>query len=881
MKTNFRRKFLKSVTAASMVSTLGSAALIARAATTASCTGYSALETPPSGTSNTLGIIGDQVTAKFYIKSVTNSIETVKFMSNGYITWAQALSGQKLRIVANQSQAYTMVTGADIDNGFKKQMQDCLAAQVSDIICMGGQQDLVNGISLDTVKTAWLEIIQIAVCANKRIWWLTQTPVDNANDAIRASIYQLNLWIIDQARNFSNVTVIDVAAVVSRLIGSGATAYQQWLDRTRNKDDFYTPINTGAFAIGKAIAQQWNGLPSTFQLASNPLDDIQGDPRSFNIIHNGLMGDIGINRVTDLVGGSGYKGDGNGYFPLIFEGGTGSGAIGRAQVNGSGAVIAVDIQHSGLYTVAPSISFAKGLGGGASATARLGIAGFTHGESVIEAQSERTDKIGVDANLTISYPNYQTKRGLGYHFSMGEELLKHLGANDTFTIQCAVSHVAAQSMLTAAGPYIKCYGGTERTYDSCGDSPDDLPLPAFTDAIFVTPPLAHTDAKNIRFYLYATNDQSWASNAKARVKFGRVSCSVSPSKMIDPVVKDVVKFHPGHYVTVYPDWNYATFQKQDGFNTGIVQGNVTTAAWSGVEKQVRWATIQPTATSYDFSTITDWIDGLRAWNAAHPERNPKRLMLYLLSDSYNNPSPAYLPDHILNGKNSDSDSYYYFHSNGNGKKLKYFDTFVQSQLIALGQALAAEFDAEPLFEGYRMDETSPGNTLVGLHPTRLTDYIEGQIHVAAEVNRAFKQTMFIMGFNFVADQKMSRAARMLVQAGVGMGVVDLVKTDTSLAGPFASYDYIKAASPYVSSVAHFDSGNYWSNTTLPVADLADIITFARARVNASHICWYRNNLVAAPNYWTLTTTLNKLPTDWDSAAGRSYGLSTTRATSLN
>lgn len=884
MKPTSRRKFLKSVTAASVVSTLGGTAQLAKAASvgSAGCSGYAALETAPVEMENTLGIIGDQVTAKFYYKSIGAASETVKYMANGYITWALALSGQRLRIVANPSRAGTMVTGADIDNGFKKQLQDCLAAQVSDIICMGGQQDLINGVSLDAVKNGWLNIIQTASCANKRVWWLTQTPVDICAVplSVRASIYQLNAWIIGQAANFPNLQVIDAAAAVSTTVTSGGYTYQTWLPNTCSQTDRYTPINTGAYTIGSLIAQRWAGLANTFQLASDPLDDIQGDPRSLNIIHNSLMTDIGVNRVTALVGGSGYQGDRYGYFPLVFSGGAGSGAVGRALVR-NGAISAVEIQHSGIYTSAPTISFEKGLGSGASAIAQLGVAGFTYDTGVTESQVARSDNFGCDASLDIDYPAWQAKMGLGYFFTQASEMINHLGPQDIFTVRCAVSNVAPPgSRLTGAGPCIKCFGTTTRIYDSCGESPDDMPLSAFKDAVFVTPPMAHVDAGNISVYLYAANDQTWAANAKATVRFGRVSCLVTPSKVITPVVKDVVKFHPGHYVTVYNDWNYSTFPKQDSFNTGVVQGNVTTAAWSGVEKQIRWATVEPTPGVYDITMITNWITGLREWNTANPGRNPKRLMLYLLSDSYNAPSPGYLPDYILNGRDTDGSTYYYVHAKGAGKKLKYFSAYVQQRLIALGQALAAAFDNEPLFEAYRMDETSPGDTLAGLYPTRLTDYVEGQVQIAAEINRAFKQTMFIMGVNFVADQKLSRATRMFIQAGVGMGVVDLVQTDTSLTAAFASYDHIKAASPYVPSVAHFDGGNYLSNTTVP-QDLRSVIPFAYNRANVSHICWYRRTEGTEHNYWTLTQTLNAIQSDWDSVAGRSYGLSTTRPSSIN
>lgn len=892
MRPTSRRKFLKSVTAASVVSTLGGTGLIANAAT-ASCTSYASLEAPAPGMENTLGIIGDLVTAKFFPAPVMvgTTLKTA-YMGNGYLTWALALSGQPLRIVANQARDGALVTGTG-EADYRKQLDACLAAKVTDIICMGGQQDFKNGVSLDSVKAAWESLIDDAVCANKRVWWLTQTPVTEAANevVIRIKIDQLNAWMRSKAEGApSNLKIIDVAHTVSTEDrASDGRAYRKWKDNTAGSDGF-TPNNAGAFLMGKAIKEHWLAhLTNRLALASDATDNIQDDPRSYNIMHNSLLGDTGVNKMSVTNRGSGYTvpNPQYPYFPLVFKNGVGAGAAGLAKVSNS-EVVELVVTNSGNYTVPPEISFELGTGQNASGIAALGPAGFTPDNRTTISRVPRADAIGEDARLDIQFENHASKFGVNYDYTLAADLIKHIGPKDLFSIRCAVGRPNATDQLAAAGPVIYVNGGAgPRMYDSCGDSQDDVPLPEpFENAVFVTPPMRYEEATNIRSYVYGKKDSAYRAGSKGAFKFGRISGIVEPSMKIAPVVKTAVKFNPGHYVTVYQDWLPTAFIAQDGFNIGFGSNNPqqpTTNAWSGVEKQIRWATLEPEPGIYHWDMVDAWLKYLDAWNAANPMRNPKRLMLYLLTDSYNDlkSDALYLPPYILDAKNDQNEALYHYQPDEKGIKLKYFDGFVQQRLILLGQAIADRYDDKPLFEAFRMDETSPGKRLPRLHPTKLTDYIEGQIHIAAEINRAFKQTMFVMGFNFVADQKLSRAARLFIEAGVGMGTVDIVQSDQTLAAPFASYSYIKAASAYVPSLGHFDGGNYHANTLIPV-DLTTVMPFVEATLNMSHICWYRNDWYKnGPNYWNLTAMLNAVGVDWDSVSGRAWKLSTTRPSSIS
>ncbi|SFM78992.1 SGNH/GDSL hydrolase family protein [Rugamonas rubra] len=906
-----RRNFLKSIGAASVVSTLGEAAFMSHAYAN-SFAGASAASQGglPADARPTLGIVGDQVTSKFYY--VSPSKLTVAYQANGYLTWALALSGQRLRIVFDDTidrdkpdkpvNSIFATPGATVSGDFLKQVQACIDMGVSDIICMGGQNDLVGGTSLARLQEAWTAAIQLAVSNNKRVWWLTQTPLDKEKLAVRADIIKLNQWILAQGTAYSGVHIIDVASrVCGSVAGAGAPGDPSAWCKGYSKDGA-TPINVGAYYMGKAIAEVWRQeLPNDFSLAHDPLDDIQGDPRSCNIVHNSLFTETGITGFNMADPGVGYTKN----FELVFTDGIGSGAVGVAEVK-DGKVVSLIVENSGVYSVAPKVSFEKGDGHGAVAEATLGIAGFV-GFAERDAKTTVTSiaPLGDGANeaaVTVNYPAWQAIGGLAYGYTMTSAMANHIGPQDKFSIRCVVTRNEAlptTDRLAAIGPVVKCFLGQdmpEYSFVSCRYSADDSRLPEGFTAVFLTPPAKSGLVSNITLYLQAANDNTNTRDTTASFKLSRFSCIVEPSKQFAAVEKSQVKFNPGHYCTVYPNWEPFRFiTEQDSFNQDVRNGSngllETTAAWRGIELPCYWRELEPNEGEYQYKKIEDWLEALGEYVNKNGVNVKKHLIVYLLSDSYNRQAKDSFPDYILAEGYADGGKYggVYPHnfsgSTPRGFKARYFHPKIQERLIALGKALAAKFDDHELFEAFRMDETSPGETFAHDFPKERTNYVEGQINIAHQINKAFKKTMFIMGFNYVADQKFSRAARMFIQAGVGMGGVDLVMSDRALAGRYQSYDIIKAASPYVPSVIHFDGGNYMSNANTP-QDITKLVDYAKDRLHASHICWNRKYDHNTPNaicdYRHLTSYLNTLHTqeEWESAAGRTGGLITERPSSI-
>ncbi|MRW92155.1 twin-arginine translocation signal domain-containing protein [Duganella sp. FT80W] len=889
--SNSRRSFLKTVTAASVASTLGNTAIFSQAYATQISTRYGTVTTDNiPGSDNTLGIVGDEVTSKFYYASSDGTV--FKYMANGYLTWALALSYQRLRIVANQA-----ASGATVKDHFTAQVDACISAKVTDIVLMGGQNDLRQSTSLEDLKAAWTTVIARASAGAQRVWWLTQTPLNSsatgATQAIRNAIPALNTWILSEASKYANVVAIDVTTPVARIAADNFTS---WI-YPYSKDNV-TPINVAAFYIGRAIATKWNAaISNNFELAVDPQDDIVSDPRSVNIVHNSLFTEgLGVSSFDTLSGGSGYSNSG---FDLIFSGGSGTGgAIAKAVVT-NGVVTGITIINPGNYTAAPDVSFANGGGSGAAATIKLGPAGYANIDrgNVTELVSHPDGaSYGKLAKLTVTFPNYQNYSGLLYNYTMNRDIIKHLGPKDVFSVRCEVHRDALSDNLAACGPSITMYkanGG--RYYHSCGVSTDDEVLPADAQfrAVFQTPPAVVGDMNSASLMLYVANPVNYATGTTATVKVGRFSCLVQPSVTYTRADKGVVNFHPGHYLNVYADWAYGHFSSQDSFETSLIETTTspgTTAAWRGIERPWYWKDLEPSKGDYQLEGIQKWLDALRIYKNKDGTPVDKYLLVYLLTDSYTAPAANSFPAYIL------TDPEYgggvYEHNNAQGYKTRYDNPYIQDRLILLAQKIAERFDSDPVFEGFRIDETSAGDTLAKVlqkynsdyqKSVTLTDYVEGQVRIAVEMNKAFKQSLFTIGFNYVADQKDTRVARMLVQAGVGIGAVDIIQIEPTLAGQYMSYDIIKSTSRFVPSLAHFDAGNYMSNGST-IQDVSTVTDFAATHLNASHISWYRQWPSQLPNnYRQLVTYFNgkKSQADWQSAVGCTDGLNTVLPESIS
>jgi hypothetical protein len=178
-----------------------------------------------------------------------------------------------------------------------------------------------------------------------------------------------------------------------------------------------------------------------------------------------------------------------------------------------------------------------------------------------------------------------------------------------------------------------------------------------------------------------------------------VTCPVCPEGMVctpkttplPPV--DGIKWHPGHY---------AETQTYGGIPTSVVNDIANVPMIRGVTQRYNWSQLEPSKDKYDFRAIESDLAKLRT--------HKKYLIALIMDRSWSDPSkepsnpknrahlPAYLGSGIV-----DHPTY--------GHNAALWRPEVMERLMKLDEALGKRFDSEPLFEGVRYEEITPGLTV--------------------------------------------------------------------------------------------------------------------------------------------------------------------------
>lgn len=133
---------------------------------------------------------------------------------------------------------------------------------------------------------------------------------------------------------------------------------------------------------------------------------------------------------------------------------------------------------------------------------------------------------------------------------------------------------------------------------------------------------------------------------------------------------------PGHYVAVSPSFNLAEINH---FEEPTIQG---------VNKRYFWRTLEPKQGKYDFSAIEE--------DLAYCQAHGKQLIVFLCDRAFwiKGAMPTYLQD------------IEYEHEEGGGFSPIRWHPMYLERFLAIGEALAEQFDAHPHFEGIAIQETA-------------------------------------------------------------------------------------------------------------------------------------------------------------------------------
>ncbi len=228
------------------------------------------------------------------------------------------------------------------------------------------------------------------------------------------------------------------------------------------------------------------------------------------------------------------------------------------------------------------------------------------------------------------------------------------------------------------------------------------------------------------------------------VTFGQNLCAVTK------------KFHPGHYIAVNADFS----------DLGEIEG-LQSEAVQGLNKRYTWRSLEPTKGNYDFSEIRKDLEYLAGID--------KRLVVFFtdktFSPSQENPVPDYMQHATVVN-----------HVQGI-TTMKWHPEVIERE-IKLCQALSAEFDGNPYFEGLAYQESAPSVPrdkleTIGYTPERLRD---GLIELLSGSAKAFPTSRIFWYMNFIPmnNDYLYDIAEAVVPYRVVMGGPDILPYRSSL-----------------------------------------------------------------------------------------------------
>ena len=210
------------------------------------------------------------------------------------------------------------------------------------------------------------------------------------------------------------------------------------------------------------------------------------------------------------------------------------------------------------------------------------------------------------------------------------------------------------------------------------------------------------------------------------------------------------KHNPGHYVAVTPDIEIADIKYLN--EPGL----------RGVQKRYHWKVLEPEKGKYDFSMIKKDLDELAM--------EDKQLIVFIIDVSFWKRSA--LPDYL---------AMYDSYSEGEGFcPIRWHPTVVKS-FIELGEALGAEFDKHPNFEGIATQETSMGISKVGIEKFGYTHekYANSLIERLIGLSKGIPNSNVFWYQNFLGDfddssMYLRQIADSITDHGIYMGGPDIL-----------------------------------------------------------------------------------------------------------
>lgn len=237
-----------------------------------------------------LATVGDSFIARGFLSNAGQLTQNAQ----NPITWALALSNYPMSLMSQQAVGGSQISANGTGVKLLTQIQLAIAAGATDILYMGGVNDVINGVPLATMQSEFIIGLNAVLGAGLRMHVVVQPFFDSAyasyTVARQAQMMEFARWLLDQvAVTYAtrNVIVIDAASYTV----DPASATGSWKTNGTIAADRLHPRNVGAYYIGKAIATVWLARLPTWdrRIRSNADNYGYSTDNSHSLLDNGLL----------------------------------------------------------------------------------------------------------------------------------------------------------------------------------------------------------------------------------------------------------------------------------------------------------------------------------------------------------------------------------------------------------------------------------------------------------------------------------------------------------------------------------------------------------------------------------------------------------------
>jgi hypothetical protein len=283
-----------------------------------------------------------------------------------------------------------------------------------------------------------------------------------------------------------------------------------------------------------------------------------------------------------------------------------------------------------------------------------------------------------------------------------------------------------------------------------------------------------------------------------------------------------IKWNPGHYVEYGANANDFVIDAglRETASMPFVKGIMVRANWSQLEKGKG---------EYDFSRVDRYLNKAKA--------KGKRLFLTLGTKTFDGGEA--IPDYMRTAQYSGGAFRIGTITGTYGENAALYDDDVRDRLIALIQALGRRYNRDNSFEGITFNETAFGKIVKPLSDAQKEKFFANLAKVDTAARQAFPNSVVIQFINYPSNLVPALFTNMK-DKGVGMGGPDVFINDPDLNK--SAYRFNPEAKGIVPIGMKVESDCYNAvrhGGPYVQVDVRDIYKFARDKLYANYVFWYR------------------------------------------